>query len=134
RHGKAGAASWGGSHAAPWSAATRLELAFDAALRLALGDVAALVAPFLAARERELDLCAAVLEVEPRRHERQPALGDLRAELVDLAAVQQQLPVAVRVVRLDRRLLVWRDVEAHEPDLAVARVGIGALQDDVPFA
>ena len=45
--------------------------------------------------------------------------------------MQQQLAVAVRVVRCDRGLLVGRDVQADEPELAVARVGVGALQDGV---
>jgi hypothetical protein len=38
--------------------------------------------------EGELDLDAAVLEVEARRDEREAALGDLRPELVDLPAMQ----------------------------------------------
>ncbi len=45
--------------------------------------------------------------------------------------MQQQLAVAVGVVRSDRRLLVGRDVQADEPELAVARVGVGALEDGV---
>src|SRR6185437_2880141 len=94
------------------SLATALELAFDAALRLPVGDVAALVAAFLAARDRELDLRAPVLEVEPGRYERQPLLGRLGGELVDLTPVEQKLAVAIGLVRLDRRLLVGRDVEA----------------------
>ena len=48
--------------------------------------------------------------------------------------MQQQLAVAVRVVRLDRGLLVRRDVQADEPELAVARVRVGALQDGVALA
>ena len=74
-----------------------LERPLDAALGLAVGDVASLVAELLAPRERELDLHAPVLEVEPGRDERQAALGDLRGELVDLAPVQEELAVAVGV-------------------------------------
>ena len=73
-------------------------------------------------------------EVEAGGHDREATLGYLRRELVDLAAVEQELAVAVRVVRLDRRLLERRDVEADEPELAVAWVGIGALEDRVAAA
>src|SRR6266536_77882 len=111
--------------------AAALELALDSALRLALGDVAALVANFLPPGERELDLGAAVLEVEPRGDERQALLGDLRGELVDLAAVEEKPAVSVGVVRLDRGLLVGRDVRADEPELAAPGIGVGALQHRV---
>ena len=45
----------------------------------------------LAARERDLDLGVRPGEVDPRRHERQPALLHARREAVDLAAVHEQL-------------------------------------------
>src|ERR1051325_52413 len=106
--------------------AAALERPLDAALALPVRDVAPLVADFLAAAEGELDLDAAVFEVEPGRDEGQAALGDLRGQLVDLAAVEQQLAVAIRVVRGDRGLLVRGDVEPDQPELAGARVRVRA--------
>src|SRR5689334_9999131 len=132
-----GAAPVRGSRRAPErraALAAALERALDPALALPVGDVAPFVADFLAAGQGELDLDAAVLEVEPGRDERQAALGDLRRQLVDLAAVEQQLAVAVRVVRGDRGLLVCGDVEPDEPELAAARVREGPLQDRVALA
>src|SRR5206468_5165770 len=83
------------------SAAPALELALDAALRLAVGDVAPLVAAFLAPRQGELDLGATVLEVEARRDDGEPFLGHLRGEPLDLTAVQKELAGAIGVVRGD---------------------------------
>src|SRR3989440_3859123 len=130
RSGATGTTRTARSSSSSWSATPGLELALDPALRLAVGDVAALVASLLATGERELDLCTAVFEIEPGRHERQALLGDLGREPVDLATVQEQLAGAVGVVGLGG-LLVWRDVEADQPELAVARVGVGALQNRV---
>src|SRR5436305_13448447 len=105
------------------SATPRLELALDAALRLAVGDVAPLVAAFLAAPQRQLDLGAAVLEVQAGRDEREALLGHLGGEPLHLAAVQEELSRAVGAVRPERRLSVGRDGEAHQPQPPVARLG-----------
>src|SRR5947207_5203348 len=78
--------------------AARLERALHVAVGLALGDVAPLVPDFLPAGERELDLRAAVLEVELRRHDGQPALGHLPGERSQLLLVHEQLAVAVGIV------------------------------------
>src|SRR4029079_13037484 len=51
-----------------------LELPLDLPAHVPVGDLAAPVAPLLAAGERELDLCARRLEVDPRRDQGQPAL------------------------------------------------------------
>jgi hypothetical protein len=48
--------------------------------------------------------------------------------------VEKKLAVAVGVVRLDRRLLIGRDVKADEPELAVAGVGVGPLQGRLALA
>src|SRR5438132_1660521 len=93
----------------PPSARTRLERPLDLPVGLALGEVAALVAELLAARERELDLRAPVLEVQARRHERQPLLLHAAAETVDLAPVQEQLAIAVGIVVPDTPLVVGGD-------------------------
>src|SRR5204863_5748500 len=65
---------------APRRLAARLERALDLAVGVSFGEVAAFVAHLLAAGERELDLHAAVLEVEARRDERQAALADRAVE------------------------------------------------------
>src|SRR5262245_4086371 len=114
--------------AASADSTARLERALDLPIGVALRDVAPLVATFLAAGERELDLRAAVLEVHPRRHERQPALAHLADERRDLPAMEEQLAVAVRIVVHDVRLPVLGDVRADQPDLAVAYVGVCLLE------
>src|SRR5436305_13885231 len=90
--------------------AARFERALHVPVGLALGDVAPLVPHFLAAGEGELDLGAAVLEVELGRHERQAALRDLARQRGELLLVQEQLAVAVRIVVREVSLLVHRDV------------------------
>ena len=56
---------------------------------------AALVGLLAAACQCELDLDPAVLEVQARGHDREPFLAHLPAQRVDLAAVEEQLAVAV---------------------------------------
>src|SRR5213592_1145089 len=80
----------------PGSAAV-LHLPLDLALGVTLREVAALVARFLASRERDLDLHASVLEVELRGDECQAPLLHLAEQHVDLAPAQQELAVAVGV-------------------------------------
>src|SRR6185369_2770573 len=77
----------------PVGSAARSERALHLPLRVALRDVAPLVVQLLAAAERQLDLHAAVLEVEPRGNERQAALRDLAAERRELAGVEEELAV-----------------------------------------
>src|SRR5207302_1944236 len=95
---------------------------------LTLRDVPPLVPDFLASSERELDLGTTVLEVEPRRHERQAALRDLARERGELLLVQEQLAVPVRVVVRQVPLVVDRDVGTDEPGLPAANVRIGLLE------
>src|SRR5262245_40184938 len=102
-----------------------LERALDLPLRVAVGDRPALVADVLAARERELDLHATVLEVEPRRDERQPLLAYLAVEAVELAPVEQELPRPGGLVVRAVSLLVDRDLGAEQPRLALAHLGVG---------
>src|SRR5512133_2355406 len=71
------------------------ERALDVTLGVALCDVATLVALLLAPRKCDLELRAAVLEVEAGRNERQPLLIDGADQRIDLAPVQEQLPVAI---------------------------------------
>ena len=70
---------------------------------LALLDGAALVVLLLALGDRELDLRPRAREVDPRRHDRQPLLGRLADQPLDLALVQQQLARPLGIVVLARR-------------------------------
>jgi hypothetical protein len=58
-------------------------------------------------------------------------LCHLHAQLVDLAAVQQQLAVAHRLVVLEVALPVGGDVGADQEHLAVSQLGV-ALADVPP--
>src|SRR5262245_3045752 len=105
--------------------ATGLERALHLAARVALREIAALVDPLLAPGDRELDLDLAVLEVEPRRDEREPLLAHHAVQRVDLAAVEEQLPVALGPVVELVPLRVLGDRRADEPRLAVADLAVG---------
>src|SRR3954453_18859215 len=98
----------------------------DVQLGVALRDRLALVALVAPAGEGELDLHPAVLEVERRRHQAEPALVDLRLEARDLAAVEQQLALTVGVVAEHAGgVHVRRDVQPDEEHLAVADPAVG---------
>src|SRR4051794_28204130 len=118
---------------------------FDVAALFAGLDRLALVESVLAAAERDLDLRAPVLEVDPRRHDRQAALGHTAEEPLDLAPVGEQLARPLGLVVVLRGRLVGRDVDVLEPQLALLhvdvavldlgaalaqRLDLGALQDD----
>src|SRR6266566_2986379 len=104
------------------------ERALDVPLGVAFGDVPALVAYLLAARDRQLDLRAAVLEVELRRDDGQPLFLHLADQRIELAPVHEQLAVAIGIVVGEVPLRVFGDVRADEPELAVADVSECALQ------
>src|SRR6266550_9385090 len=69
------------------------ECALDVPVGVALGNVPALVALLLAARDCELDLGAAVLEIELRWDDRQSLFLHLADQRVELAPVHEQLAV-----------------------------------------
>src|SRR6516162_6240849 len=97
-------------------------LPLPAALLLGL----ALVVQLLAAGERKLELGAALLiEIEPERHERHSLALDRAHELVDLAAVKQELAHALGRMVEAAALQVFRDIGVDKPDLAAARIGVG---------
>ena len=80
----------------------------------------------LAARERELELGAALLvEIELERNDRHALALDARGEPVDLPAMQQQFARPLRRVIEAAGLQVFGDVGVDEPHLAFARIGIG---------
>src|SRR4051812_20412888 len=106
----------------------------DVAVSVPLGDVPALVALLLAPGEGELELRAAVLEVEARRHERQAFLLNLADQRFDLPAVEQQLAIPVGLVIRDVSLRVLVDVGADQPDLAVAQVRVRLGERDPAVA
>ncbi len=82
----------------------------------------------LPARERERHLRPAVSKVQVQRNQREPPLTHLATETVDLAPVEQQLPIAGRLRVLPGRLLVRRDVDAAQEDLAPPDPGIAVGQ------
>src|SRR4051794_36471941 len=109
-------------------------LAFHVAAIVALLDRAPLVVQVLAARERDLDLRVRALEVDPRRHERQPLLVRAADELLDLLAVHQQLARSLGRMVVARRGRVRGDVHAVQPDLVVVDAGVRILERRLPVA
>ncbi len=89
---------------------------------------------FLPLDQRQLELDAAVLEVQPPRHEREALLGGAAREALDLLAMEQQLARPVRLVVEVRRFLVRRDGEVDQPQLAVAQSREGFVDRDVAAA
>src|SRR5581483_5584247 len=86
----------------------------------------ALVVQLLAAGERELDLCTAlVVEIELERHQRHALALDRADQLVDLPFVQQQLARALRRMIEAPGLQILGDVGVDQPELAAARIRIG---------
>src|SRR5579862_1945644 len=106
------------------------EFALNVTSHFALADRLALVVQVLALGERQFDLRARPRpgEIHPRRHQRQSPLLRARDQPLDLGPVQQQLPRALRVVVVAGRRPVGSDVDAHQPDLAIADLGIGVLE------
>src|SRR5690606_38302543 len=72
---------------------TAAERAGDLPLRVPFGQVLTLVVGLLTAGQRQLHLDLALAEVQRERHQRQVAVAQLAGQLIDLAAVQQQLAV-----------------------------------------
>src|SRR5262245_23956334 len=82
----------------------------------------ALVVELLAARQRQLDLGAALgVEVELEWHHRHALSLDSGGELVDLAAVQQELARALGLVVEAARLQIFRNIGVIEPQVSFAR-------------
>src|SRR6266508_5871006 len=77
---------------------TRRHGPVDLAAGVGLLQRFALIVGLLALRNGDLNLRDAALEVHPQRHEREAAFLSLGGELFDLAAVQEQLSRALRLV------------------------------------
>src|SRR4051794_18409498 len=112
---------------------------------LPFGERVPLVPGLLAARQGDLDLRAAVEEVERERYDGEPFLVDPPLDLVDLVTVEQQLALAPGGVVGPRALGVLRDVHVVQPRLAAVdvdepvdqrgppltqRLHLGALEDE----
>src|SRR5262245_34458485 len=98
------------------------------ALELLPLDRLALVVRPLAAGAADLDLHPALLQVGAQGDEREPPLRDLPRELVDLAPVQEELPVPVLGVIHQVAVAVGADPAAHEEELVAAAVDVGVAE------
>src|SRR5436190_5200918 len=97
-------------------------LALPAALLLGL----ALVVELLAARQRQLDLGAALdVEIELERHQRHALALDRAHQLVDLVAMQKELARALGRMVEAAPLQVFRNRGIDQPDLPAARIRVG---------
>jgi hypothetical protein len=98
------------------------ELASDLPIGVTLGDCLPLVKGPPAACQADLHLRPAVLEVQRQRHERDAGVAQPPGDLVDLAAVQEQLAGATGLVQRAGAVAavgVLGDVQAVEHQLAV---------------
>src|SRR5437764_5921008 len=95
------------------------QLALYLPRHLPAADRLSLVIDVLAPGQRDLDLGVRTGEVDPGRDQRQPALGRLADQPLDLLAVQQQLARALRIVVAASRGTVRRDVHPEQPHLTV---------------
>src|SRR5580698_10541748 len=98
------------------------ELAGNLPVSVALGDCLPLVEGPPAARQGDLHLRPAVLEVQRERHEAHASVAQLRDDLVDLAAVHEQLagpPGLVEGAGAVAAVRMLGDVQAVEHQLAV---------------
>src|SRR5258706_6173079 len=112
-----------------------LDRTLDVAICLASGDVFTLIVELLAARQPQLDLGAAALEVDPQRDQGEALALDLAGDAVDLAAMEQQLAWASRLmIEIGAGLLVGRDMYIVEPGLAADDAGVAAAQVEPPTA
>src|SRR3954452_23192909 len=93
------------------------------ALRLTVGQRVPLVVGLLALGEPDLDLRAAVLEVQGQRDQRVALVADLALDLGDLGLVEQQLAATTGGMVGPRALRVLRDVDAVQPDLVAVDLG-----------
>src|SRR6266511_4280871 len=111
----------------------RLANAVHLAGGVPLGDRLALVVGALAPCDCQLDLDELLLEVQPQRHQREPALGDPPGELVDLLAVEQELAGPGGLVPVVAGVRVRRDLHVQD-DLAVLDHGVGILERGATLA
>ena len=102
--------------------------AFHVAFRLPFGLAVALVVQLFALAQPQLDLHAAVLEIQPQRDERNAVLHDAGVKTHDLAFVHQKPARPHGVAVEDVAVLIGRDVHAAHEQLAVFDRAVGILQ------
>src|SRR5664280_2319326 len=104
----------------------------EVASRVALGDLAAPVVELLAAPEPDLQLrVPPAVDEEPERDDRQALRLGLAQQFVDLVAMEEQLPGALRLVVEAVAPGERRDVGADKPGLAALDPRVGLLETDV---
>ena len=98
------------------------------ALLLALHEFPALVIGVAALGQSDLDLREAVDEVDLERDEGEALFVDLAGQPIDLASVNQQLPLPLGIVTARGRVRVRGDVGVLEPQFAVLERCICVLE------
>ena len=91
-------------------------------------QILALIIVMLAAGQRELQLRAAMLEVDLERHEGEALLACLAEQLDDLRLVHQELARAQRIVIEDIPLLIRADMHMLDENLAILDDSIAVLE------
>lgn len=102
---------------------------FDLALVFACFEGLSLVRPGLSARQCDCDLGEPTfVEVDPRGHERESLLFDLRAELSYFPPVQQEFAAPKRLVTFRVSMAIGCDVTPDKPNLVVVDSGVRLVQ------
>lgn len=94
----------------------------------------AFVIELLATNHSDLRLHSSTFEIEPKRNDGQTLLDDLALQAIDLAAMEQKLSAAFRIVVLAVAMAVRRDMRTDEIGLAVFEADVTVLQIDASFA
>src|SRR5581483_2198300 len=85
----------------------------------------------LALGQRDLDLRAAVLEINPQRHDRVAALAHSPAQTIDLAAMEQQLAGTGLLMAELAGGRVCADMDSMQKDLAVLHARVAVAEIDL---
>jgi hypothetical protein len=88
----------------------------------------ALIPKLFAFCERKFNLYPTVLEIHPRRNERESLLLCLANQLADLLPVHQQLPGSQRSMIKNVPMLIGTNVGVQQPDLVVLHQPVRILQ------
>ena len=104
------------------------------ALDVALLNGVALVEQLFAPADAQFQLHAAILQIDGQWNQRQSLLGHLLIQLENLIAVHQQLLGAERIGIGKASLLIGRDMQSVDKQLAVIHRCIAILQIHAPHA
>src|SRR3954452_9593594 len=88
-------------------------------IELALFLSLSLIVELLSAHDGDLDFDFAAFEIEPQRDDRQSLLGDLLAQFFDLAPMEQQLALPLRLIALNVDMIAPTDVRVEKKLLIV---------------